>query len=214
VLNDALLHKIPAFAGRAVLELGAGNGYFMPLALDHFSGQVPQRIVISDVSSQQLSIAANRFKIPGAEYLQLDVRSAYPFPDASFDLILAIMVFNEVSSGGLRRALHEIHRVLRPDGLLLVTVTHPAFIASLARRNQLKKNRHGLLTMPGANKLRLPIAPRSQQDYERLLQKAGFTFTQTELHATEEVLNEKPALRDVGALPLALVLECRRQGTM
>jgi len=33
VLNDVLINMMPAVAGLSILELGAGNGYFMPLAL-------------------------------------------------------------------------------------------------------------------------------------------------------------------------------------
>ena len=117
VLNDILIGKMAAVesrskktaavAGQSILELGAGNGYFMPLALERYSGQVPERLVITDGSSRLLAIAETHFKIPGAQYLQLDVRSPFPFEDAGFDLILATMIFNEVSTGGLRRALIE-----------------------------------------------------------------------------------------------------------
>ena len=161
VLNDLLLQKMVSPAGQAILELGAGNGYFMRLALQRYSGQIPRRVVISDNSAKLLAIAESNLPIDGAEYLELDVRSHYPFADESFDLVLATMVFNELTDGGLRRALRRCHRVLQPDGLLLVTVTHPYFIASLQQRDLLETNKEGLLTMPGANQLRLPIVPRS-----------------------------------------------------
>ena len=208
VLNDLLLEKISAVSTKAILELGAGNGYFMRLALDYFSGQAPERLVISDNSGKLLTIAESTFHIPGADYMVLDVRAPYPFDDQSFDLILATMVFNEVSSGGLKRALAECRRVLRPDGALLLTVTHPEFIASLDQRGQLKKNKAGIWTMPGAKQLRLPIVPRGLKDYERLLKKTGFTWQATEIFATIEVINEKPGLRSLGRRPLALLLEC------
>jgi SAM-dependent methyltransferase len=208
-LNDILIQKMSAVAGRALLELGAGNGYFMPLALERFSGQVPERIVITDGSARLLFIAETQFHIPSAEYLQLDVRSPFPFEDASFDLIIATMIFNEVSTGGLRRALVECRRVLRSSGLLLMTITHPEFIASLDRRNQLKEDKNGILTMPGPDQMRLPIVPRRLSDYERLLTKIGFTWEKSDIYMTEKVLREKPGLRDVGNKPLGLVFLCR-----
>ena len=211
VLNDILLQRIPGFSNQAILELGAGNGYFMRLALQHFSGQIPKRIVITDGSARLLSIAESHFFIADAEYRQLDVRSPFPFEDETFDLVLATMVFNEVSSGGVKRALGECRRVLGRDGLLLMTVTHPEFVASLDRRKLLRKNRNGILTMPGANQMRLPIVPRSVRQYERLLAKSDFTWDRTDVYATEQVLNEKPGLSDVGNKPLGLLLACRKQ---
>ena len=210
VLNDILIQQMAAVAGRAILELGAGNGYFMPLALERFSGQIPERIVITDASARLLSIAETQFYIPGAEYRQLDVRSPFPFDDASFDLILATMVFNEVSTGGLRRALTECRRVLRSTGLLLMTITHPEFVASLDRRNQLREDKNGILTMPGPGQMRLPIVPRRLSDYERLLTKTGFAREKSDVYMTEKVLPEKPGLRSVGNKPLGLVLLCRQ----
>jgi ubiquinone/menaquinone biosynthesis C-methylase UbiE len=208
VLNDILIQKMSAVAGRAILELGAGNGYFMPLALERFSGQVPERIVITDASARLLSVAETQFHISGAEYRQLDVRSPFPFEDASFDLILATMVFNEVSTGGLRRALVECRSVLRSTGLLLMTITHPEFIASLDRRNQLKKDENGILTMPGSDQMRLPIVPRRMSDYEQLLTKTGFAWEKSDIYMTDKVLREKPGLRGVGNKPLGLIFEC------
>jgi ubiquinone/menaquinone biosynthesis C-methylase UbiE len=210
VLNDILLREMSAVAGRSILELGAGNGYFMRLALDTYSGQVPQRIVITDGSAKLLSIAETKFHIRGAEYMHLDVRSPFPFDDASFDLIMATMIFNEVSTAGLRKALVECRRVLRPAGLLLITITHPQFVASLDRRNQLKRNKFGTLTMPGAGGLRLPIVPRRLSNYERLLSEAGFVWEKSDVYVTEKVLREKPGLRRLGNKPLALILRCQR----
>src|SRR5207249_3397365 len=84
VLNDLVLSKLPPIAGRAVLELGAGNGYFFPPVLRHFSGQVPSRVVLTDQSPVLLGLAERSFRVPGAEYLVLDVRARFPFGDGAF----------------------------------------------------------------------------------------------------------------------------------
>jgi len=210
VLNDLLIQKIPPVNNKAILELGAGNGYFLYLAFQKFSGQVPERVIISDTSSKLLAIAKSHFPISNAEYLHLDVRRRFPFDDESFDLILITMVLNEISNGGVKRALNQCHRVIRLDGLLIITVTHPDFIESLDRRNQLRKNKDGLLTMPGPDQIRLPIFPRRLKDYENLLTKTGFSWETTDVYITEKILSEKPGLRDVGNKPIGLVLECRK----
>jgi SAM-dependent methyltransferase len=138
VLNDFLRSHMESIQDKAILEVGAGNGYFMAWVLERFSGQTPERLVISGISNQLLSIAETHFYLPLAQYLQLDIRSHFPFPAGEFDLVVATMVFNELTDAGVRRGLSEIHRALSSDGVLLLSVTHPDFIHSLDRRGALK----------------------------------------------------------------------------
>ncbi len=65
--------------------------------------------------------------------------------------------------------------------------------------------------MPGSLGLRLPIFPRTVGQYERALSKAGFRGAREDIFATDEVLREKPGLRHTGNMPLALVLDYRRE---
>ncbi len=208
VLNDCILGRLPSIARRSILELGAGNGYFMPLLLRRFSGQAPARIVITDQSSALLAIAQSHFKVRNAEYYRLDVRARYPYPENTFNLILAIMVFNEIGDAGLRRALRECHRVLTEDGRLIAAVTHPAFVESLSRRGELKRTSGGRLTMPGALGLRLPVVRRSMDAYERCLDMSGFEHESKDIFPSRRVFNGKPGLRKAGHVPVALLLDC------
>ena len=65
------------------------------------------RIVITDLSGVLLDLAQRSFRVREAEYLTLDVRDPFPFPNDSFDLIVANMVFNEIPNAALRCALGE-----------------------------------------------------------------------------------------------------------
>ena len=205
VLNELLIDAIGHIDNRSILELGAGNGYFWPLVQRQYSGQCPTCIVISDHSARQLEMAQKNFLIDGAEYLELDVRGEFPFPPASFDLIIATMVFNEISKRGVASAIAECRRVLRLGGQLLATVVHPDFIAGLDRRGELRRQRGGRLTMPGASGLRLPVYKADRSFYEQCLSDAGFGFTSQDVLANQEVLNAKPGLKKTGNVPLALV---------
>src|SRR5574341_2643139 len=73
VLNDILLHKLSGIDNCSILELGAGNGYFLPLVLRRFSGQAPASITVTDQSRRLLEIAQRHFRIPDAAYQCLDV---------------------------------------------------------------------------------------------------------------------------------------------
>jgi SAM-dependent methyltransferase len=207
LLNDLLIDRMPEVAGRAILELGAGNGYFLPLAFRRFSGQVPSRVVITDQSRALLDLARRSFPLSGAEYSTLDVRRPFPFPEGAFDLIVASMLFNELPTAGLRHALGECRRVLTAGGRLLATVTHPAFVESLVRRGELKPLAGAVQTMPGAEGLRLPVVRRRAEEYAALAEGAGLRLTAEEVYPSEEVLSAKPGLRKAGRVPVALVME-------
>ena len=122
------------------------------------------------------------------------------------------MLFNEVPARGFRNALTECHRVLSDDGLLLIAVTHPDFIASLQKRGLLKTSREGTLTMPGSGSLRLPVVIRSLGSYRKALQEAGFQCQEEEAYPTPEVLNRKAGLRNAWKVPVALIYTCTKPG--
>lgn len=211
VLNARLLEKIGGIDQQAILELGAGNGYFMPLVLKHFAGQALASLTITDQSERQLDIAKANFEIPGAQYVQLDVEYPFQFADNSFDLILASMIFNEVSTKGFKQALQESARVLKPGGRLLITVTHPAFIDRLRQSGVLKADAEGALTMPAAGSLRLPVVERSVSHYRKAIQAAGFTYDEEECYATLEVLQVRAGLKNTWKIPIALIYNCTRK---
>jgi ubiquinone/menaquinone biosynthesis C-methylase UbiE len=210
VLNHLLIDKIEFISGRSIIELGAGNGYFMPLVLKKFSGQKASNIVISDQSESLLNIAKKSFWIDNAEYLRLDIRSKFPFPDSSFDLVLATMLFNETSTSSLKKALKETWRILKKSGVLLATITHPGFIRRLDKEGLLRENRNGVLTFPGRNGIRLPVVRRSEEKYNQLLTDSGFEIDSTDIFATPEVQKEKPALKNIYKIPLAKMYECKK----
>ncbi|MEK6235708.1 MAG: methyltransferase domain-containing protein [Planctomycetales bacterium] len=210
VLNDLIIQRAPDVQDASILELGAGNGYFMPLLLDRFSGQVPRRVTITDQSQSLLEIARDRFRVPNAEYSRLDARNPFPDPDESFDLVLAVMVFNELGSGAAANALSETFRVLKPGGKMIAVALHPAFVDSLAKRKQLTKDRRGRLTMPGSKGLRIPVARRSLDEYQRMLEQAGFQGATEDVFPNEKVFRAKPGLRQAGPVPVALLMDATK----
>jgi SAM-dependent methyltransferase len=210
VLNDRILSEISSIAGKAILELGAGNGYFAPLLLRRFSGQLPSRLVITDQSQALLSIAASSFPINGAEYLDLDVQDPFPFPDGSFQLVLASMLFNELTTGGLEHALSECARVLAEDGHLLATVPHPDLVHALARKGALTDFGRGLFAMPSTEGLRLPVSRRSAAAYRAMMEERGFAVMTQDMYPDEKTLREKPGLKVSSGTPLGLLFHCAR----
>ena len=210
ILNDFLLEKIKGIDGLSILELGAGNGYFMPKVFKAFSGQRPAGVIVTDLSAAVLRVAEREFRRSEVEYRRLDIRRRFPFDNATIDLIVATMVVNELSTAGAKSALTECHRVLRDNGRLLVTVTHPAFIQNLKQRGELLKLGSSLWTMPARGPVRVPVAIRSEQEYDELITETGLRFSSHALYPDQRVLNERPGLKSASGLPLALVYDCLR----
>lgn len=92
-----------------VLEVGCGTGSMWR------GVTLPEgcRVTLTDVSPGMLDTARMNTAHLQAEYVQCDVMSL-PWPDASFDVVIANMMLYHVPD--ISRALAEIRRVLKPDG--------------------------------------------------------------------------------------------------
>jgi SAM-dependent methyltransferase len=211
VLNDLILSHIGNIDGTSILEIGAGNGYFARLLQRRRSGQQLRRLVVTDVSGSLLRLAQQTFPVASAEYRQMDARRPYPFEPGTFDLVIATMVLNEIRDSDLAAALSECARVLLDGGRLLASVTHPDFVTSLERQGKIKEPSPGFFTMPGKGSMRLPVVPRTTDEYARAFSRAGFDVRQESVHPTERIVNERPGLRHSAGVPLALVFLCTKR---
>src|SRR5262249_2684624 len=146
------------------------------------------RLLITDQSQKLLAVAQTHHRADHAEYLALDVQRPFPLDDGAFDLVLASMLLNELTTSGLEHALQECARLLRPDKQLLAAVPHPAFIHALAKKGALTDFGHGLFAMPSAGGLRLPVSRRPVQAYLDALEAAGFAVETEDVFPDEKIL--------------------------
>jgi SAM-dependent methyltransferase len=73
-----------------------------------------------DVSERILEIVRNRH--PDLHVLQADVRDL-PYPDANFDVVVSISTLDHFPShSDIGCALAQVHRVLKPGGMLVLTL--------------------------------------------------------------------------------------------
>lgn len=99
----------PAFQ---ILELGCGTG---DMWKDHLN-MLPfdSHLVLSDYSLGMLETAKGNLGIhPQLDYQVIDIQ-AIPFPDDTFDIVIANMMLYHVPD--LHRGLSEVRRVLKPGG--------------------------------------------------------------------------------------------------
>ncbi len=114
-----------------VLDVGSGPGSYVKLVQE----RTPHGAYIAgDLSLGMARKARELADSIHTHALNLDAQRL-PFPDATFDVVLANHMLHHVPD--IDRALAEIHRVLRPDGCLVATTnglnTMPEF-ETLARR--------------------------------------------------------------------------------
>ena len=59
--------------------------------------------------------------IPGVEFIKNELGPPLPFPDEKFDFIYAISVFTHLSESNCLAWACELHRLIKPVGILLIT---------------------------------------------------------------------------------------------
>lgn len=112
-LFDRLMMPNPC----AILELGCGDGTFWQRNVDRVP--VHWHVTLTDLSEGMLNDAREQLEdcLPNDQFYftPADARSI-PFPDASFDAVMANHMLYHVSER--HQALKEIRRVLKPGGVL------------------------------------------------------------------------------------------------
>lgn len=123
--EDAALERLIALGdfgdASAVLEVGCGTGRLAELLLrDHLAAHATYIGV--DISISMLARAGTRLKhyAPRAKLSPGDVTLGLTAGDNAKDRIVATYVFDLLSMGHSKRLLTDMHRVLRPGGLICI----------------------------------------------------------------------------------------------
>ena len=120
----ALRSLLPAH-GDNLLDVGAGFGRLA----DEFHGH--RRVTLVDASPAMLSAAAERYGgDPRIRLIRGDAL-ALPFPDQSFDTVVAIRLMVHLRDP--RPVFDEIRRVLRPGGTFIVEFPNRRHLLAVAR---------------------------------------------------------------------------------
>ncbi len=105
--------------GEQVLELGPGPGAFTVAAAQQVGSQ--GRLIAVDIQPEMIEQVQKRVQAAGLTNVETHIADAYhlPLPDNCIDRAFLISVLPEIPDPA--RALSELQRVLRPDGILSLT---------------------------------------------------------------------------------------------
>lgn len=112
-----LVESMGPLAGGRLLDVGCGNGAQTVRWADRFDAVVGLDVVAHHLEAFDAVLAG----MPGHRITtQLYGGDAMPFAAASFDAVISIETLEHVTDEA--RTLQEIHRVLRPGGVLVISV--------------------------------------------------------------------------------------------
>jgi SAM-dependent methyltransferase len=112
-------------AGLRVLDLGCGEGYCARELRRRGAGEV----VGIDLSEKMIEMARAREQVEplGIDYRTGTATNLHQLIEDSFDLIVAIFLFNYLNIEQTRQSMREIFGILKPGGKLVFAVPHPSF---------------------------------------------------------------------------------------
>lgn len=110
--EQEIREELERVKGGKLLDVAGGTGYLISHYLDIF-----EKVTVVDSSSGMLSIAKKR----GLEVCNCSALSL-PFGDNSFDVILCTDALHHIKDYEI--ALPEMHRVLKPGGVIIIQEIH------------------------------------------------------------------------------------------
>ncbi len=107
--------------GKVVLDAGCGAG----LGSRFLRASGAAKVVGLDVRPEALDLARAADTGHRGDYREWDLEQGLPFEDGSFDMVVALEILEHVENQ--QQLIDELRRVLRPDGLALVSVPNKPF---------------------------------------------------------------------------------------
>jgi SAM-dependent methyltransferase len=104
-----------------IFDLGCGEGYVSRQLINRGAASV----VAIDISEKMID-SAKSIETVGISYSVGDARSMAEYDSESFDLVLAMFLFNYLNVEESAQTIKEIFRILKPGGRFVMAVPHPS----------------------------------------------------------------------------------------
>jgi SAM-dependent methyltransferase len=211
-INLPVLRELLPAPGTRTLDFGCGEG-----RISRLLASLGHRVTGIDASPAMVALARGH---PGAAPALLADGTALPFPDETFDLVVAYMCLHDVDD--LAGATAEIGRVLTRGGRLCAAIVHP--LNSAGRFQGRAPDAPFVIT--GSYLDPAPVTDTAERDgfrltfhsehrpleaYSRALEGAGLlTEAVREARASAEATRRDPPQRRWARVPLFLHLRAVR----
>ena len=228
MIDPELIRVVGDCDGKAVLDLGCGNGY-----LSRALARRGAKVTAVDSSSRMIRNAKARD--PGnslrINYIASDAARLNAIDDVIFDLVFANMSLMNVDDG--EAAVREVSRVLKPGGRFVASISHPCFDNGsnsgwVAEKSTLESprvfRRIRSYRSPFSEEIPWKVGEKERMYtrsfhrplnwYARVLHSNAMSIVSLEEPApTEEFLEKEDAMTSAGFLevPLHLIIEAVKQ---
>lgn len=210
----AIRAMLPDLAGRRVVDLGCGMGWFARWAMEHGAASV----LGLDLSENMIARAKAATADPAIEYRIADLEEL-ELPEASFDLAYSALAFHYLADFG--RLVRMVHRSLVPGAGFVFTIEHPIYMAPAHPRWWTDED--GRKTWP-VNRYSIEGERRTDWFAEGVLKHhrtigttlntligSGFTIRRVEEFApTPEQIARNPQLAEEAERPMMLLVSAQR----
>ncbi|OIN56578.1 class I SAM-dependent methyltransferase [Arsenicibacter rosenii] len=114
------LALLPDVAGKVILDAACGPGKYAEILLDRGAA-----VTGFDLSPTMIKLAQERNPARGSFFVHNLATPFTMFADASFDIVLCALALHYLPDWTL--TIQEFRRVLRPGGILVISIEHPFF---------------------------------------------------------------------------------------
>jgi ubiquinone/menaquinone biosynthesis C-methylase UbiE len=226
VNTPAFLAMLPDVSGLRGLDLGCGEGHNTRLIARRGA-----RMTALDISKTFVEHAQESEKEAplGIRYIMAS-GVELPFRYETFDFVTAVMSLMDIPEH--EDVVREIHRVLKPDGFLQFSITHPCFqtpgwewlldekgqrAAMVCRdyfeppEDEIEEWIFGAAMQEELRKFRIPVFRRTLSKWVNLLIDSGFVIERfEEPYADAEAIKECSYVADSRIIAYFLIIRCRK----
>lgn len=125
--GEAMRREILSIAkfkpGDVILDVGCGTGVFFEVLKRQYPAQ---KIIGVDPDSQSLEIAKKRL----AQHRNIELIQAFgeaiPLASGSVDVVFSTLALHHMPNEAKRKTIAEMHRVLKPEGTVVITDFGPS----------------------------------------------------------------------------------------
>ncbi|MFH1583083.1 MAG: class I SAM-dependent methyltransferase [Candidatus Falkowbacteria bacterium] len=160
-------------SGKKVLEAGCGSGYVARIL-----AMKGAEVYGCDIAPEMLKISMAEEKLNplGINYINANI-ARIPYPDNSFDMIMSVSALIHCDTDTIQGFLKEAKRILKPNGILVISISHPFLFTPLSPTRN--KEKCWIKHTPLAASLFYSQSQRFKEDY---MDKNGKIFTSTVWH--------------------------------